>query len=43
MPFVAAGILETTDFRVLPVIAYFERYLAWAWLTYLEDGKEKHA
>lgn len=42
VPFVAAGILadnlEAADLLVLPVIADFERCLAWAWLEHIDTG-----
>ena len=42
VPFVAAGILadnlEAADLMALPVIADFERCLAWAWLEYIDAG-----
>lgn len=42
VPFVAAGILadnlEAIDLMALPVIADFERCLAWAWLEYIDAG-----
>ncbi|OAM44387.1 hypothetical protein A7Q00_01985 [Eikenella halliae] len=42
VPFVAAGILadnlEATDLMALPIIADFERCLAWAWLEHIDTG-----
>ena len=42
VPFVAAGLMadsiEAADLMALPVIADFERCLAWAWLEYIDVG-----
>lgn len=42
VPFVASGLLydnvEASDLMALPVIADFERCLAWAWLEYIDAG-----
>nr|DAR31443.1 MAG TPA: hypothetical protein [Caudoviricetes sp.] len=47
VPFVAADLLtdniEADDLMVLPVIADFERCLAWAWLEYTDDAPTTRA
>lgn len=44
VPFVASGLLydnvEASDLMALPVIADFERCLAWAWLEYISAGSD---